>query len=193
LKTRTLAWVTVMAAGALVLGLAACQKQAERAPRNPSARSERGIDLDEPGPIRPGTTFPNVTLTTLDGRTLGADDLLLGKQSLVLFASTTCEACHDLIEAWTKDAAGLPGDVQIVTILDEDVDFARQWRKKTSYRFPLFCDTKSAFSERHDMHVYPTVVGVSPEGRIKFVMKAATPLFTPARAAAALKKVEGEG
>jgi peroxiredoxin len=98
-----------------------------------------------------------------------------------------------LIETWRKEADGLPGDVQIVAVLDEDVDFARKWQEKTGFMFPLFCDTRSAFSRQHDMNVYPTVVGVSPEGRVKFVMRAATPLFTPARAAAALKHVEGKG
>ncbi len=186
-------WTIGVLAGTLALGLGACGKEQGAASRTPPSHTRAEVRLDEPGPIRPGTTFPNVSLTTLDGRTLGADELLLGKQSLVLFASTTCEACHELIETWSKEADGLPGDVQIVTVLDEDVDFARKWREKTGFMFPLFCDTRSAFSQEHDMSVYPTVVGVSPEGRVKFVMRAATPLFTPARAAAALKQAEGEG
>ena len=136
--------------------------------------------------LSPGMAFPGIDLIDLEENKVNAASLVAGRASLVLFVDPDCEACRDLLEVWNKRASELPPDLNVVAITLVDAQFAKQWKEDTKFPFPLYCDDQGIFARNYRIKVYPTVIGVYPDGGVAYVGRAVTPEFTPKRAAGLL-------
>ncbi len=145
------------------------------------------------GPLEPGMTFPAVTVTALDSSAVDLAGVLRGHDAVVLFLSTHCEACHLLVEVWTRLRDTVPPGITVVGVVDDTVVSGRRFKAETGFPFPLYCDTHSVFNERFGVRDYPTVAGVGPTGRMAYVGHQVNPRFTPEKAAEMLHTYTRKG
>jgi peroxiredoxin len=178
---RALVWVAILAAG--------CQEAKENPRKDTSTRTETapvgavaGADTAQEAAQRPlwkGDRFPDVELRDLEGNPVRTRDLIPAREALFVFASTTCEACHDLIYTWYQLSKQFPEGYPVHVIVDEEVDLAREFKKRLDFPFPLYCDTESVFYTEYFVDSYPTVAGVGADGTVLFMVRRASPLVTP--------------
>jgi peroxiredoxin len=135
--------------------------------------------------------FPYVELMSVEGDPVNTKALMRDRESLVFFVSLSCEACEELIQTWMDLKDEIPPDLNLFAVTDEEVEFARDFLQQNPFPFPLYCDVKNTFGDRYEVDVFPTVVGTSAEGRIAFLGKAVTPLFTPEKAMAMFGETTG--
>lgn len=154
--------------------------------------TQRVANNSSPVPLERGQPFPEVTVTGLDSVKVSTTSLLRGHETFVLFISTACEACSDLLKVWNRRAGEIPEGMNVLLIVDEEVDYAARYASKAGIGFPLYCDTRSVFAKRHKMEVYPTAVAVRADGTMAFVRRGVTPLFTPDRAVMTLRRGDRE-
>jgi len=179
--------LTIATAMAVAIAVAACGGKGgsnDSATRTRAETPPAHLEHDQP--------FPDVTLTGLDSVKVSTASLVRGHQTIVLFISTACETCSELMKVWNRRAEVVPADLHVVLIVDEDVDYAAKYAARTGIRLPLYCDTHSVFAHQYDMEIYPTAVAVRPDGTMLFVRRGVTPLFTPDRAVNMIRHVERE-
>lgn len=144
-------------------------------------RRVAGLEAGESTGLRAGEGFPVVEVLDLDGGAFSTEDLVGEGKAIVLFVSIGCEQCTEAVLAWNETIDSLPDDVQVLGLCDDELDYVRVYARKTGFRFPLYCDAGGVFAGKHDMNVFPSVVGVSG-GRISFIRHGVGDGFTPARA-----------
>ena len=127
--------------------------------------------------------FPDLSLYSLDGEKVRSASLIGDRPTVVMLVSTSCAVCAELVETWSDLRAQIPDTIDVVAIVDEDLEFARDWADLENFSFPLYVDTRSAFALRHGVSQYPTVVGVAADGTILYVRRGVSYMFTPPRAA----------
>ncbi len=171
----------------LAIALVACGGGGESKSTPP-----RAANPPPPAPLERNQPFPDVTVTGLDSVKVSTADLVKGHETIVLFISTACETCADLLKVWNRRSNVIPEDIKVVLIVDEDVDYAANYAMKSGIRLPLYCDTRSVFARQHKMEIYPTAVMVRPDGTMSFVRRGVTPLFTPDRAIMMLRRADRE-
>lgn len=171
----------------LAIALAACGGGGDS--KNPPPQA---ANATPPAPLERGQPFPDVVVTGLDSVKVNTADLVRGHETIVLFISTACETCSDLMKVWDRRADVVPAEVKVVLIVDEEVDYAAKYAAKSGIRFPLYCDTRSVFARQHKMEIYPTAVMVRADGTMSFVRRGVTPLFTPDRALMVLRRGDRE-
>ncbi len=166
-------------AALLALSLAACGGE-----RNSSKTAGAGGLSPESPPqeIHAKLEFPNFYVYDLDSTEVQTSSLLAGHESLVLYVSTGCEVCHETIEAWKSMLSDIPSGVKVFAIVNDDVDFARKWVKTIEFPFPLYVDTRGVIIDKYGVEMYPTVFGVGSDGRVIYVRRGVSNIFTPARA-----------
>jgi hypothetical protein len=133
-------------------------------------------------PLRPGMDFPDVSLTSLDGRETDARSLLESRDSVILFLQVGCEVCEEVLEVWMREKDAIPESLHVLAILEEEPAFASRYAEGIGIPFPLYCDEHGTFGTRYKIRVFPSAVGVTARGRVAFVGKPVTPEFTPMRA-----------
>jgi peroxiredoxin len=136
--------------------------------------------------LAPGMAFPAVDLTDLEENKVTSASIVAGRASIVLFVDPDCEACRDLLAVWDKRAGDLPPGLNVIGITVVDAQVAKQWKQDSGFPFPLYCDDQGFFARDYRIKMYPTVVGVYPDGGVAYVGKGVTPEFTPRRAAGLL-------
>ena len=183
-RTSRSARAATLAALVLAVALSACGGGGSG--RSPATRAAGGSPA---GPLERGEPFPDVQVTGLDSVRVGTASLVRGHETLVLFISTACETCAEMLATWRTRAAEMPPEVKVVLIVDEEVDYAAKYVERSRIPFPLYCDTRSVFSERHKMDIYPTAVGVRADGTIAYVQRGVSQLFTPERAIQILRRM----
>lgn len=181
-----LSWKTILgvAAGVFIMGfLGTLAGTAVTAWRERQQRERRlaGLHQGESTGLRAEAPFPVVDVLDLDGSPVSTEDLVGTGEAIIFFVSIGCERCTDAVLAWGKGIDRLPDDVQVFGLCDDELEYVRVYAEKTGFAFPLYCDSEAVFSERYDVNVFPSVVGVSG-GVISFVRHGIGEGFTPERA-----------
>lgn len=172
----------------LAIALAACGGGGGERKSSPP----RAANQTPPAPLERNQPFPDVTVTGLDSVKVSTADLVRGHETIVLFISTACETCADLMKVWNRRADVIPADLKVVLIVDEEIDYAAKYAAKSGIILPLYCDTRSVFAEQYKMEIYPSAVAVRTDGTMAFVRRGVTPLFTPDRAVMMIQRVDRE-
>ena len=144
-----------------------------------------------PGPLELRMSFPSVDLVSVDGRAVNTKTLIQDRETIVFFVSLSCQSCEELIQTWTELTEDIPAGLNLFAVTDEEAEFAGDFLQENPFPFPLYCDEKDTFGTRHQVNVFPTVVGTTSEGKIAFLGKAVTPLFTPKKAMSMFEEVKG--
>jgi len=152
----------------LVIGGAGCSSDSdpstpETAPKT-SAQARSGPDFSQ-NPV----PAPNVTMTTLDGRTIQLADQK-GKVVLVNFWATWCAPCRkeipDLINLYSE----LKSDGLLVVGVATDDDgesVVAPFVKRKKINYPIVVDTSGTVESKFEaMYGLPTTYVVNAEGKI---------------------------
>lgn len=120
--------------------------------------------------FEPGDSFPDEKYTDAEGRLKDFGSLLHGRNSLILFSSTGCEPCYELLESFdTKYLELLRPDVQVLACFPIDSrPLSDEYLKVTSKMQVIFTDIEY-WLLKYDMGFWPTVIGVDKNGIVKHI------------------------
>ncbi len=143
------------------------------------------------GPLRRDIHLPDVAVWDVEGAEHSIRDLVAPDYTVIFFISTGCEVCEELVGNWRGMLDRIPEDLHVIAVVDESVEFGRQWAQKNDFPFPLYMDRLSVFADTWSVNAYPTVAGVAPDNWILFARRGIAPAgFTPARAETLLARGE---
>lgn len=117
--------------------------------------------------LRIGQQLPSVAIVGAEEVTSDVTSFSKDSDCIIVFLSITCEPCTKSVQAFGEGARS--GDIRVVGICEDDVEYAKVYAQKNAIPFPVFSDTGSVFFEQYGVNVFPTVVGVSRGGEIAFV------------------------
>jgi peroxiredoxin len=126
--------------------------------------------------------FPAVNVLTLHGERTNTHALLRKEDSVVIFMQIGCESCEEVVAVWKRLADTVPDGMNVFAVIEEDPPFAAGYAEETGFPFPLYCDDEGIFNTEYKVGVFPTMVGVTGDGRIAYIGKPVTPEFTPVEA-----------
>ena len=119
--------------------------------------------------MRPAQTAPNVTFTTLEGKTFSMQDLR-GKVVLVKFWATSCVTCvkqmPETISSYNEYAG--KGYEAIAVAMDYDPpNFVLNFTESRKLPFPVALDTKGDIARAFgDIRLTPTAFLIDKQGHI---------------------------
>ncbi len=120
-------------------------------------------------------TLPALTITDLNGRTVGPDDLK-GRVVLIEFWATWCPPCRSTL-AWLGELQKRYGDKVVVLALAMESDEADVRRLATELNVPVRWAMRSpgVLSAFGDVSAVPTLLVYGPDGRLAGAHYGATP------------------
>ncbi|HYF62345.1 MAG TPA: TlpA disulfide reductase family protein [Herpetosiphonaceae bacterium] len=115
---------------------------------------------------------PDITLDTLDGRTVSLRDLR-GKIVLVNFWATWCEPCKtetpDLVAAASEFKSRNLEIIGInLTDQDRDLDEIRRFVQRYAIPYPILLDPDQKAQDAFGIYPIPTSYFIDSEGRIRY-------------------------
>ena len=113
--------------------------------------------------------FPSVLLKDLTDKVVPTEQILAGKNTVVLFISPTCSPCSDEIKRWKSVVPTLLPPFQVIGISADPVAELALYVKEQQINFPTYSDPSEALIEYFKISTYPTIVGVTPEKIVKFI------------------------
>ena len=113
--------------------------------------------------------FPSVLLKDLTDKVVPTEQILAGKNTVVLFISPTCAPCSDEIKRWKPLVPTLPPPFQVIGISADPVAELALYAKEQQINFPTYSDPSEALIEYFKISTYPTIVGVTPDRVVKFI------------------------
>ena len=125
--------------------------------------------------------FPSVLLKDLTDKVVPTDQILTGKNTIVLFISPTCAPCSDEIKRWKPLVPTLPPSFQVIGISADPVAELALYVKEQQINFPTYSDPSEALIEYFKISTYPTIVGVTPEKIVKFIRPGYSGSLTPSQ------------
>lgn len=152
----------------LLAGLSCSRKQDSSGSNQsqPPAQSEKASPAYSSKLSQP---FPSVLLKDLQDKVVPSDQILEGKNTVVLFVSPTCEPCSQEIEKWRPYVTSLRPPFQVIGISADSPGELSLYAKERRINFPLYSDPSAALVEYFSLSIYPTLVGVTPQRIVKFV------------------------
>ena len=109
-----------------------------------------------------GEQFPSLEVYDLQDNPVDFSQLLEGRYSIVAFVSNGCTPCTRLITFLDTLSAVKAGDFQIVLLARD----AEPFRKTTPFQT---LELKTETYEQLNVDIFPTILGVGADGRIRFV------------------------
>lgn len=174
---REFSWVGILLVW-LLLGLGCTQKQevSKEVSRQESDQSPKNQPADASRLSQP---FPSVFLKDLSNKVVPADQLLEGKNTVILFISPTCQPCSDEIERWKPYLPSLQPPFQVIGISPEPPAELVLYVKEHQINFPLYSDPAGTLVEYFSLSTYPTLVGVTTQRIVKFIRPGYASDLTP--------------
>ncbi len=113
----------------------------------------------------PGDSFPPEEYTEESGVRGNFRDMLLGKNSLVIFADLDCEPCHKLLNAFQMELLQrLQPNVQVVVCLPVSGGPIREESRELAVGCRLVYFDNSEWLQKYNLGARPTIVGVDQYG-----------------------------
>ncbi|UCD62756.1 MAG: redoxin domain-containing protein [Candidatus Zixiibacteriota bacterium] len=128
--------------------------------------------------LKIGDPFPNEEVVSPEGVPDSTGALIANSKTIVLFLSAGCEPCKDAVGLWASEKDDLPGDVRILGICVGDTAEVAGYRRETGFPYALFCDRYFMFPQQYDVRSFPTMVGVTPQGTVAYVLHGYRENFT---------------
>jgi|GEM_PF-5571837 len=125
--------------------------------------------------------FPSVLLKNLEDRIVPSDQILDGKNTVVLFISPTCSPCSDEIKRWKPVVPTLPPSFQVIGVSADPVAELALYVKEQQINFPTYSDPSEALIDYFKISTYPTIVGVTQERTVKFIRPGYSGSLTPSQ------------
>ena len=117
-----------------------------------------------------GDEFPNEEVMALDGTIDSTGNLVRGSKTLVLFLSPGCKPCEMAIEMYKEEFDQLSPEVRVIGLCTGDTTEARAYQAETGFPFPMYCDQYYLFAQQYDVSQFPSMAGVTADGRVSFLV-----------------------
>jgi peroxiredoxin len=142
-------------------------------------RRVAGLARGESTKLRAGQPLPDVKLIAADGGITGIASAVGPGSAVVVIISLECAPCVDALLEWQSRTTEDPADPLVIVVCDDPVDRVGTWARETGFSLPLYSDAGHTLSQLYDVSVYPTVIGVDPNGQMVAIRHGFGPDFTP--------------
>ncbi|MGD8922949.1 MAG: hypothetical protein PVH24_06840 [Candidatus Zixiibacteriota bacterium] len=118
----------------------------------------------------PGDSFPPETYTDTAGKVGNFRDLLLGKNSLVVFANLYCEPCHDFLRLFQKHLRHqLQKKAQVIVCLSTHQRPVPEEYQGLMAGCELIFYDDATWSDKYRMRFWPSLIVVDQYGFVNHV------------------------
>lgn len=142
-------------------------------PMNPSSSAEDKdasamlADTAAGAPVKIGEMAPDLTVTSLDGKSVKLSSLR-GKPVMLDFWATWCPPCRASLPH-TQKVATLHGDkIEVLAISDEDKPVIQKFMADNKYSYPAYQDASNAAATTYKVDGIPTFVIIDANGKLVF-------------------------
>jgi hypothetical protein len=118
--------------------------------------------LDNDSKLRLGDPFPILEAVGADGEVQDLIPLLQGRKCIVAIVSAGCQPCHRFVKFLKTTGLGATADFQVVLLAPDPVPF----HEETDL---TVLQVIGKILVEHEIHAFPTIIGVSDDGRIALV------------------------
>ncbi len=132
--------------------------------------------------LKIGEAFPVEELVDLDSNIVSTGDFAAGKPALILFISPGCEPCKMALDVWAGEIPEISDKVSVFAIAAGDVSDIVAYKAKIGVDFPVYCDVDYLFPQQYDITSFPSIVGVTKNRLVAFVVHGYSEDFTLADA-----------
>ncbi len=130
-------------------------------------------------PFAIGEPFPNVTLTDIERREISLAEAIRGQNTIILYITPTCGACHQLVRSWIKLGDQIPSDLNVIMVSGGDFDVTMDYMEGKNFPFPVYCDTLRILNRDYHFNRFPRIMGIDRIGRYAFLVHGPFRDFTP--------------
>ncbi|OGC88977.1 MAG: hypothetical protein A2142_03540 [candidate division Zixibacteria bacterium RBG_16_48_11] len=162
----------------LITGLSCSKKKEPQKTSQSESEPQTGLSVDAARLSRP---FPSVILKDLRDKVIASDQILHGKNTVVMFISPTCEPCSEEIAKWKPVVPTLDKSFQVIGVSSDPVSELVYYVKEYQINFQVYSDPAAELAGYFSISTYPTVVGVTPQGIVKFIRPGYSAQLSPAR------------
>ncbi|NNF06550.1 MAG: redoxin family protein [Candidatus Eisenbacteria bacterium] len=190
--TKKVATSLILLGLAISLGVLAGKRYPEWRQNRDHEQKLNAIRTGEATELQAGRLFPNLQILDTEGTASNTDDLLEQNDSVILLLTTDCEPCHDSIFHWSRSVASIT-DVQFLFLAVDEPGLVYDYAQSLEFPVPLYCDDTQRLATEFGVNLYPTIVGVDQNKRIRFVRHGLDSDFDPPTAAELLRsQIDGE-
>lgn len=119
----------------------------------------KGIDVGKP--------FPNISLLSADLESTYEAAKILPNGGLILFLSSSCEACFDAIDQLAEAAKSSPHTKgRLALIVFRDGREAERYIKDKGYDLPLYLDLEAALVRDYGIMAFPSYFVLDASGNL---------------------------
>lgn len=141
-------------------------------PMNPNPSSQSDVDAmlaksSEGAPVKVGELVPDITVTSLEGKTVKLSSLR-GKPVMLDFWATWCPPCRESLPHTQKVATMHGEKIQVLAISDEDKTVIQQFMKNNKYSYPAYQDVDNSAAKQYKVDGIPTFVVIDADGKLVF-------------------------
>lgn len=131
---------------------------------------ERGRSLEAHGESWQGKPAPDLTITTLDGRTFRLGDLR-GRRVVINVWATWCGSCRQELPHFVAFArSGQAADTLVIGVSRERPEVLRQFVKEQGLTYPIASANLADWPEPFaSVHLIPTTFFIDRNGLIQFI------------------------
>jgi uncharacterized protein YneF (UPF0154 family) len=156
-------------AGGIYVGFAIVNKKTQGMSNHPvteEAIKTAGLRLE----FDVGDLFPLENYTDIDGQQSNFEQLLQGRESVLIFALFGCEQCRLMLEYWDREVApDLRPGVQVVVCADKnETEIPESYRHLLDDKHLIFID-RQLFSDKYHFTAWPTVIAVDKYGFVTHI------------------------
>jgi peroxiredoxin len=145
-----------------------CGKKSDSTQKTTPVESERR-NTQSAEISRLSQPFPPTLLKDLINKVTPSDQILTGKNTVIIFISTTCDPCSEEIERWKPVLPNLKPPYQVIGISSETIEELSLYSRAHKVFLPLYSDPSGSLIDYFSISSYPTVMGVTPDRIVKFI------------------------
>ena len=162
----------------LITGFSCSKKKGPQETSQSESEPQTGLSVDAARLSRP---FPSVILKDLEDKVIASDRILHGKNTVVMFISPACEPCAEEIAKWKPIIPTLEKSFQVIGISSDPISELVYYVQEYQINFPVYSDPAADLVGYFSISTYPTLVGVTPQGIVKFIRPGYSAQLSPSR------------
>ncbi|MCI0531240.1 MAG: TlpA family protein disulfide reductase [candidate division Zixibacteria bacterium] len=150
-------------------GIVGCSRDGQKLSERDKSESYESPSSPSVDNSRLSQPFPKILINGLDGNIVPTDQIFSDRNTVVILISTTCEPCSKEVARWKSYAADLSYQYQIIGICFEPVEEVAAYVRENGINFPVYSEPGGQLVEYFTVSTYPTIVGVTAQGVVKYI------------------------
>lgn len=119
--------------------------------------------------LRVGQIFPDYKFAGLNPEQPDLSKNLEEKKSVLIFLTTDCGHCLQVINRWDSLYLNIRHAYQVVGISFEPMGKLKTYQADKGLKIPLYNDPDGKFTGKYKIDSYPTILGVNEKREIAFI------------------------